>query len=333
MHYNTSQVNSNINQKSNDFNSSRSPSYSPKPEMESYNAYKRETELYSPKRDLYSPKKDLYSPTRDLYSPNRELYSPKRDLYLTKMTDTYKTEFNSSETKKKINLPSSDYYFNKENELYNKKTLSESLTDIPRYSPSLLTVETNSYKRQSPVTLVTTTNQVESVTRNMSSSPVNLNVLSSSRYQRSSPVHYLSSATHRISSPMEFSSDLDSYKTSKESTYKTSDDNFRSRRSISPEVGVDRSSNVKVSSNMASSRRDSWDVINKTKHMLSHNSLESLANMTESQLNTDLSYERPKDIDHETERNTQYNKFLNESRHTSALKFEPFEMIERHKFS
>lgn len=65
----------------------------------------------------------------------------------------------------------------------------------------------------------------------------------------------------------------------------------------------------------ASARRDSWDVINKTKHLLSHNSLESLANMTEQQLNTDLSYNRP-DIDNETHRNTQYNKFaLNEQRY------------------
>ncbi|TMW44339.1 hypothetical protein DOY81_010583 [Sarcophaga bullata] len=51
--------------------------------------------------------------------------------------------------------------------------------------------------------------------------------------------------------------------------------------------------------------------------MLSHNSLESLANMTESQLNTDLSYARP-DIDNETHRNTQYNKFaLNEQKYHS----------------
>lgn len=67
----------------------------------------------------------------------------------------------------------------------------------------------------------------------------------------------------------------------------------------------------------SSARRDSWDVINKTKHMLSHNSLESLANMTETQLNTDLSYHRP-DIDNETQRNTQYNKFsLQEQRRNS----------------
>lgn len=75
----------------------------------------------------------------------------------------------------------------------------------------------------------------------------------------------------------------------------------------SPEA-IDHSSNVRVSKANAG-RRDSWDVINKTKHLLSPNSLESLANLTESQLNTDLSYNRPHDLDTETERNTRYNKF------------------------
>lgn len=74
---------------------------------------------------------------------------------------------------------------------------------------------------------------------------------------------------------------------------------------------VDSSSNVRVSGlkNNNSSRRDSWDVLNKTKNILSHNSLESLANMTEGQLNTDLSYSRPRGLDSETEYNTRYNKF------------------------
>lgn len=56
-------------------------------------------------------------------------------------------------------------------------------------------------------------------------------------------------------------------------------------------------------------RRDSWDVLNKTRNILSHNSLESLANMPESQLNTDLSFGRPHDLDTETQYNTRYNKF------------------------
>lgn len=72
---------------------------------------------------------------------------------------------------------------------------------------------------------------------------------------------------------------------------------------------VDSSPNIRVSKGNTA-RRDSWDVINKTKHLLSHNSLESLANMTERQLNTDLSYGRTSvDRDSETERNTRYNKF------------------------
>lgn len=83
---------------------------------------------------------------------------------------------------------------------------------------------------------------------------------------------------------------------------------------------IDSSSNVRVSGakiNNNSSRRDSWDVINKTKNILSHNSLESLANMPESQLNTDISYIRPRGLDSETEYNTRYNKFeLHEKRST-----------------
>lgn len=71
--------------------------------------------------------------------------------------------------------------------------------------------------------------------------------------------------------------------------------------------------------NNSASRRDSWDVINKTKNILSHNSLESLANMTEGQLNTDLSYNRPRELDSETAYNTRYNKFaLSEKRITES---------------
>lgn len=80
-------------------------------------------------------------------------------------------------------------------------------------------------------------------------------------------------------------------------------------RAQSPEA-ITYSSNLKVtnnnninSNNKTGSRRDSWDVLNKTKGILSPNSLESLANLTETQLNTDL-------VDNVTQRNTKYNKFL-----------------------
>lgn len=81
-------------------------------------------------------------------------------------------------------------------------------------------------------------------------------------------------------------------------------------RAQSPET-ISYSSNLKVTNNNNNSnnnnktgpRRDSWDVLNKTKGILSPNSLESLANLTETQLNTDL-------VDNVTQRNTKYNKFL-----------------------
>lgn len=76
----------------------------------------------------------------------------------------------------------------------------------------------------------------------------------------------------------------------------------------SPSATVDYSSNIKVTANNnGPSRRDSRDVINRTKHMFSQNSLESLANLTEKQLNTDLTYDRT--VDSQTEKNTQFNKF------------------------
>lgn len=56
------------------------------------------------------------------------------------------------------------------------------------------------------------------------------------------------------------------------------------------EAGVDTSPIIKVFSmgEHSSARRDSWDAINKTRNILSDRSLESLANLTESQLDSDL---------------------------------------------
>lgn len=72
--------------------------------------------------------------------------------------------------------------------------------------------------------------------------------------------------------------------------------------------GVDYSSIVSPNQIGGNSRRDSWDVLNKTKHMFSNNSLESLAKLTDKQLDTSLSYDRAA-VDTETHSNTQYNKF------------------------
>ncbi|XP_043861830.1 filamin-A isoform X2 [Drosophila santomea] len=212
----------------------------------------------------------------------------------------------------------------------------------PQYSPKLDTTDYHSsssryYKRESetrssevhthsPLT-IKTSNQYESSTRNITSSPRHASVSPVQRYSPNSA--YITTATHRMGSPLTSPVSKNGYESSrtveKSSTYKSTsnyvtDSNIRAspslygtaerlRRAGSPEPRIDHSSNVRVSSmKPATARRDSWDVINKTKHMLSHNSLESLANMTEKQLNTELQYNRP-DLDHETHRNTQYNKF------------------------
>ncbi|XP_039957213.1 filamin-B isoform X3 [Bactrocera tryoni] len=231
-------------------------------------------------------------------------------------------------------------------DLLNHNTAERQRSYSPAISPKIDTPDyrttSSYYKRESeirssevrthsPLTIKTSI-PYESNARTLNASPRHTSI---SPVQRHSPSNaYISTATHRIGSPVTTTLNKNGlnrpdYETSrtveKSSTYKSTsnyvaDSNIRAspslyttaerlRRTASPEPRIDHSSNVRVSSiKPATARRDSWDVINKTKHMLSHNSLESLANMTEKQLNTDLSYNRP-DIDHETHRNTQYNKF------------------------
>ncbi|KRF97963.1 uncharacterized protein Dwil_GK21843, isoform B [Drosophila willistoni] len=239
-------------------------------------------------------------------------------------------------------------YRNNTSSLSRHNTAERTSSYSPQYSPKLDTTDYHTtssryYKRESetrssevhnhsPLT-IKTSNQYESSSRNLTGlgSPRHASVSPIQRYSPNSA--YITTATHRMGSPITSTLNKNGYETtrtvekSSSSTYKSSSNyvtdsaaNVRAspslygtterlRRSGSPEPRIDHSSNVRVSSmKPASARRDSWDVINKTKHMLSHNSLESLANMTEKQLNTELQYNRP-DLDHETQRNTQYNKF------------------------
>ncbi|XP_017837072.1 filamin-C isoform X2 [Drosophila busckii] len=225
-----------------------------------------------------------------------------------------------------------------------RRDLERTSSYSPQYSPKLDTTDYHTsssryYKRESetrssemhthsPLTIKTS--QYESSSRNVNSSPRHASASPVQRYSPNSA--YITTATHRMGSPVTSSLAKNGYESTrtveKSSTYKSTsnyvtDSNVRSSPSLygtterlrrlggaSPEEPrIDHSSNVRVSSmKPASARRDSWDVINKTKHMLSHNSLESLANMTETQLNTELNYARP-DLDNETQRNTQYNKY------------------------
>lgn len=70
--------------------------------------------------------------------------------------------------------------------------------------------------------------------------------------------------------------------------------------------GIDSRPIVKLSTdNQASLRRDSWDAISKTKNMLSDRSLESLANLTESQLDTEIRKKRSEEQSRYTSNNAQ----------------------------
>lgn len=155
--------------------------------------------------------------------------------------------------------------------------------------------------------------------RNFASSP-------SPRMTSESPMrHYSSAVTHTplnssLNSTM--NSSLNSSSKLNSETYRVTQHSYKStiNQSASPipraspmlrsnvNESVDYSSNISPTK-LGASRRDSWDVLNKTKHMFSNNSLESLANLTDKQLDTSLSYDRSA-VDNETHTNTQYNKFL-----------------------
>lgn len=148
--------------------------------------------------------------------------------------------------------------------------------------------------------------------RNFTSSPsTRLNSESPvSRYFGSNVTHTPLNITSKINSET-YRKTQHSYKTSVNQSINQHEQSIPVTKSSLNE-GVDYSAIVSPSK-LAASRRDSWDVLNKTKHMFSKNSLESLANLTDKQLDTNLSYDRS-NVENETHSNTQYNKFsLSES--------------------
>ncbi|XP_037903805.1 filamin-B isoform X3 [Hermetia illucens] len=317
---------------------SYSPQYSPKNDDDRYKA----TSMYSPKRDaeVYSPR--LSSPAReyssksstDIYSSTLKKESKKQaelknDYYYDKENELYSRKRDRDLT---LSPPREDRY-NSSTYVSSSYAAKQRGSSSPVSSP--VHVRASSVSRNSPITIKSTSHFESTSSRNLTSSPKTVSASPVQRSYTGSPSNYITASTHRIGSPITVNRTSSAgvfenvRHVEKSTSYKTSsnylsDSNIRSsplttggRRTVSPDP-VDHSSNVRVSSiKPAASRRDSWDVINKTKHMFSHNSLESLANMTESQLNTDLSYVRP-DVDNETQRNTHYNKFsLSESRQRS----------------
>lgn len=86
------------------------------------------------------------------------------------------------------------------------------------------------------------------------------------------------------------------------------------------EGGIDTSPIVKVSAaaDRPTARRDSWDAIAKTRNLLSHRSLESVANLTEAQLNAEMNRKRDNGEYHEQNYQSQKYSSSNVDNYNSA---------------
>lgn len=113
------------------------------------------------------------------------------------------------------------------------------------------------------------------------------------------------------------SPEYNNYSNSSSSRYEKRVTETHSANSSFDRDGIDTSPIVKVSavSDRPTARRDSWDAIAKTRNILSHRSLESVANLTEAQLNAEINRKR----DHEYhEQNYQSQKYSNNESYNSA---------------
>ncbi|KAJ6632640.1 Filamin-A, partial [Pseudolycoriella hygida] len=176
---------------------SYSPQYSPSPE----DGYKS--------KDYYTKREEVYS--SHFNSPKREETPPNK----------YATETYTKSSSRKNN----DYYYNKENELFQTKketdvTLKSPRKDKPatnsfvsknlssekylsrQRNDSFSPIDMRASPRLSPIT-VTTTSRYESSTRNIAGSPRHFSSSPSPKRDTHSPSgNYVTSSTHRISSPV-----------------------------------------------------------------------------------------------------------------------------------
>lgn len=300
-------------------------------ETSTYNVRERE--------NTYSPRFDSTPPRRGSLENSHQTYS-----------STYRSEVKSSEHDRLDRpTPTLDTFFHEkerergEQDLFRVKRSFDDIRTSPLGLRAGSPLET-SYRVSSPVMTKTTSRYESTTTRTSSprllspSSPPPIGI-GSIPLRRSVSPSYVPSPVQRVYSPMMMmnssssnSRDQQDSRVVKESVYKSTYSSSNDSRNVySPTTGhrpsrlataspsdpssVDPAPNIRVSTLKSGTRRDSWDAINKTKHLLSHNSLESLANMTESQLNTDIgSTQEPRiirgdSLDSETHRNTQFNKF------------------------
>lgn len=186
---------------------------------------------------------------------------------------------------------------------YHKKSVEKRLSASPSYERPL----SPSYAPRSPSPTFAPRTESPSFLRTQSPDYITSKKLNDRRYLSASPnftkkTDYDSSYANKMSSLrvsdnrspayMERSSPDANYTSS--SRYEKHTRETRTHNDSYDDDGIDTSPIVKVSAmaDRASARRDSWDAIAKTRNMLSHRSLESVANLTEAQLNAELQRKR-----------------------------------------
>lgn len=203
---------------------------------------------------------------------------------------------------------------------YHKKSVENRLSASPSYERPL----SPSYAPRSPSPTFAARTESPSFLRTQSPDYITSKKLNDRRYLSASPNFtkkndYDSSYSNKMSSLrvsdnrspayMERSSPDPNY--SSTSRYDKYTKESRSYNDSYDADGIDTSPIVKVSAmaDRAAARRDSWDAIAKTRNMLSHRSLESVANLTEAQLNAELQRKRAEEhesfVNHEQSYKTQ----------------------------
>ncbi|XP_017765388.1 PREDICTED: filamin-A isoform X1 [Eufriesea mexicana] len=236
--------------------------------------------------DRSSPvqQKAYSSPTYKLSSPTQHVreYSPVRQT-----TSTYKTSNNYS-------LENSSSTYHTSTSFNHTRSPNHSHSPVSRnlHSPSMVKdtkeiYSSTTYNHSRSPTVQSPSFMKESSTINRSRSPNPSPTMHGPRYSpviKESRDIYSSGSLKRSRSPnrspMAYRSTTQS-PVNRSFSPRNDKDNSYNRRDSTDNGTVDTSSNVRVSSMIGgTSRRDSWDAIEKTKSLLSYGSLESLANLT-----------------------------------------------------
>lgn len=156
---------------------------------------------------------------------------------------------------------------------------------------------------RSPLTVNTNTYDIR-----RAASPRNFTASPSPRLHSESPIRTFSSSTTANSSATNSKLNSETYRVTKH-TYKSSINHASSPipSTMLKDETVEYSP-LTTPVKPSASRRDSWDVLNKTKHMFSNDSFDSITNLNESN-NARTSTQNRNSVDSETTTNTKHNKY------------------------